>query len=193
MAAAIIFPTYEGVLLAALAERAGSLNAIDDRIRRASRVYSCTVAAADIETVGATEATGEALVLLLGDAERRITRRLAQVLSRDGSTVERWRALSLLAGGDRCHMSELAEFTQLPPASLTRLVDGLVADNLVHRKADPRDRRRVLVHVTRRGATLQRRLSERIAAERDAIFGDIDDEELSELLESLTGFIARLR
>ena len=54
-------------------------------------------------------------------------------------------------------MSELAEFTQLPPASLTRLVDGLVADNLVHRKPDPRDRRGVLVHITERGLALQAR------------------------------------
>jgi DNA-binding MarR family transcriptional regulator len=52
---------------------------------------------------------------------------------------------------------------------VTRLVDGLVADSLAHRKADPRDRRRVLVHITRRGLAPQRQLSERIAAERDAI------------------------
>ena len=65
-------------------------------------------------------------------------------------------------------MSELAEFTQLPPASLTRLIDGMVADNLVHRKPDPRDRRGVLVHLTERGLALQARLSEQIAAERPA-------------------------
>jgi DNA-binding MarR family transcriptional regulator len=141
----------------------------------------------------AMEATGEALALLLSDAERRITRRLAAVLSHHDCTVERWRALALLSGGDRHRMSELAEFTQLPPASLTRLIDGMVADNLVHRKADPRDRRGVLVHITRRGLALQRRLSERIAAENDAIFGELDELEVAGLLESLAGFIARLR
>ena len=90
-------------------------------------------------------------MLLLGDAERRLTRRLAALLSEHGCTVERWRALTLLAHGDSHRMSELAEFTQLPPASLTRLIDGMVADNLVHRKPDPRDRRGVLVHLTERG------------------------------------------
>jgi DNA-binding MarR family transcriptional regulator len=140
-----------------------------------------------------TSATTEALALLLRDAERRITRRLAQVLAHDDCTVERWRALALLAGGDRHRMSELAEFSQLPPASLTRLIDGMVADNLVHRKADPRDRRRVLVHITRRGLALQKRLSELIVAESDAIFGDVDEHEVAGLLESLSSFIARLR
>ena len=90
-------------------------------------------------------------------------------------------------------MSELAEFTQLPPASLTRLVDGLVADNLVHRKADARDRRRVIVHITPRGRTLQRRLSEAIAAERDAIFADVDEHQLGQWLESLAELASALR
>jgi DNA-binding MarR family transcriptional regulator len=151
------------------------------------------VALADSEAIVKREATGEALVLLLSDAERRVARRLAQVLAHHDCTVERWRALTLLAGGDRHRMTELAEFTQLPPASVTRLIDGMVADNLVHRKADPNDRRRVLVHLTRRGLVLQRRLSERIGAERDAIFGDVDEHEVDGLLESLAGFIARLR
>lgn len=145
------------------------------------------------ESIVVREATGAALVLLLSDADRRITRRLALVLAHHDCTVERWRALALLSGGDRHRMSELAEFTQLPPASLTRLIDGMVADNLVHRKADPRDRRRVLVHVTRRGIALQRRLSERIVAESKAVFGDVDEHEVAGLLESLAAFIARLR
>jgi DNA-binding MarR family transcriptional regulator len=141
----------------------------------------------------ATQRTGEALVLALSDAERRVTRRLAQVLAHHACTVERWRALALLAGDESHDMSELAEFTQLPPASVTRLVDALVADNLAHRKADPRDRRRVLVHITRRGLALQRTLSERIEAESEAILGDADEQDVAELLESLAVLRARLR
>ena len=137
--------------------------------------------------------TGEALVLALSDAERRVTRRLAQVLAHHACTVERWRALALLAGDESHDMSELADFTQLPPASVTRLVDALVADNLAHRKADPRDRRRVLVHITRRGLALQRTLSERIEAESAAILGDADGQDVADLLESLAVLRARLR
>ena len=137
--------------------------------------------------------TGEALVLALSDAERRVTRRLAHVLAHHACTVERWRALALLAGDESHDMTELAEFTQLPPASVTRLVDALVADNLAHRKADPRDRRRVLVHITRRGLDLQRALSARIAAESDAILGDAEDEDVARLLASLEALRARLR
>jgi DNA-binding MarR family transcriptional regulator len=140
-----------------------------------------------------SESTAEELVLALSDAERRVTRRLSQVLAHHGCTTERWRALTLLSRGSGHSMSELAEFTQLPPASLTRLVDGLVDDNLVHRKADARDRRRVIVHITPRGRTLQRRLSEAIAADRDAIFGDIGEHQLGQLLDSLADLLTALR
>lgn len=136
-------------------------------------------------------ATGEALVLAISDAERRLTRRLAQVLAHHDCTVERWRALNLLSHGDSHRMSELAEFTQLPPASLTRLVDGMVADNLVHRKPDPRDRRGVLVHITGRGLALKSALSERIVAER--MLGDVDEHEAAALLDALSTVLARLR
>jgi DNA-binding MarR family transcriptional regulator len=136
-----------------------------------------------------TVQTGESLVLAISDAERRLTRRLAQVLAHHDCTVERWRALHLLAQGDSHRMSELAEFTQLPPASLTRLVDGLVADNLVHRKPDPHDRRGVRVHITERGQALSAALSERIAAE----LGDVDEPDASALLEALATVLAALR
>ena len=136
-------------------------------------------------------ATGEALLLAISDAERRLTRRLAHVLAHHDCTVERWRALNALAHGESHRMSELAEFTQLPPASLTRLVDGLVADNLVHRKPDPRDRRGVLVHITERGQALTAALSERIAAER--LLGDVDEREAAALLDALASVLAALR
>jgi DNA-binding MarR family transcriptional regulator len=141
--------------------------------------------------VATRAATGEALLLAISDAERRLTRRLAVVLAHHDCTVERWRALNALAHGESHRMSELAEFTQLPPASLTRLVDGLVADNLVHRKPDPRDRRGVLVHLTERGVALRAALSERIAAER--LLGDVDDREAAALLDALSSVLATLR
>ena len=137
--------------------------------------------------------TTQELALLLGEAERRVARRLAQVLADHDCTLERWRTLALLDGGESHRMSELAEVAQLPPASLTRLIDGMVGDNLVYRKADDSDRRLVLVHVAPRGRALYRRLSERIAAETDGIFGEVDHDELAQLVESLTDFVARLR
>jgi DNA-binding MarR family transcriptional regulator len=97
---------------------------------------------------------------LLSHAERCVTRRLAEELG--DCSVEQWRALTLLADGNGHRMSELAEFVMVPAPSLTRLIDRMVSDNLVYRRVDPHDRRRVLVHLTRRGDALHRGLAQRI-------------------------------
>lgn len=98
--------------------------------------------------------------------ERALTQRLVQIVEAEGAGVDDWRVLRLLAEGDGRTMSELAAAAAVPGPSLTRLVDRLVADNLLHRRADEADRRRIRVHLTERGRALHRRLDDGI--ERDA-------------------------
>ncbi|KDE99537.1 MarR family transcriptional regulator [Mycolicibacterium aromaticivorans JS19b1 = JCM 16368] len=81
----------------------------------------------------------------------------------DGMTVAQWHVLSALAGGQGKAMSALGAATLLPGPSLTRLIDGMVDDNLVLRKVDVADRRRVLVYQTRRGTAAYQRVRARLA------------------------------
>ncbi|WP_067521333.1 MarR family transcriptional regulator [Nocardia uniformis] len=67
------------------------------------------------------------------------------------TSVGRWHVLEAVAAGSGRSMSQLAEVTLLSGASLTRLIDAMIDDNLVHRRVDDTDRRRVLVFPTRRG------------------------------------------
>jgi DNA-binding MarR family transcriptional regulator len=99
-------------------------------------------------------------------SERTLTRRLARILEDEGSSVDAWRVLCLLAEGGHDTMTELAAAAVVPGPSLTRLVDRLVTDNLVYRRVDEDDRRRIRVCMTERGHDLHRRLGDRI--ERDA-------------------------
>lgn len=130
------------------------------------------------------------LAALLGRAERELTLRVAAALKEEGCAVERWHALSLLADGSGHAMTQLAGHGLLSPPSLTRLIDSMVADNLVYRKVDERDRRRVLVFATQRGRTLHRRIAGRIEQQLDAILPPemtrADLERLSALLGALT-------
>ncbi|MGV9858022.1 MarR family winged helix-turn-helix transcriptional regulator [Gordonia sp. NPDC003425] len=80
----------------------------------------------------------------------------------DGLTPTQWHVLSALEGGVGEPMSALAAITLLPGPSLTRLIDGMIDDNLVLRKVDETDRRRVLVFVTRRGAALCSRIRAKV-------------------------------
>jgi DNA-binding MarR family transcriptional regulator len=133
------------------------------------------------------------LAQLLSQAERGVTRQLGRVLEDEGCTVERWRILVLLADGVSHPMSEIAESALVPAPTLTRAIDRMVADNLAYRKADPQDRRRVLVHITPRGRSLQKRLAGRIEASQAAILAEADADDVAQLASLLTDLANRLR
>jgi DNA-binding MarR family transcriptional regulator len=129
----------------------------------------------------------EGLLHLLSETEQRVTQRLSDALAPERTSVAQWRVLAVLASGPGQPMSELARYTLLPAPSLTRVIDGMVLDGLVHRTADAEDRRRVLVHLTTAGRARGRRLAERIELGQDAILTPRDVARLQELVDLLTG------
>jgi DNA-binding MarR family transcriptional regulator len=126
-------------------------------------------------------------------AERSVTRQLSRALDEEGCSVEHWRIMLLLSDGEGHPMTEIADFALLPAPSVTRLIDRMVTGGLVHRTADPGDRRRVLVHLTPRGRTLQRRLDELVEREQAAVLAGAGPAEAERLLLLLGGLADRLR
>jgi DNA-binding MarR family transcriptional regulator len=127
---------------------------------------------------------GGDLPRLLAAVERKVSGRLAAALQSAGSTVEQWRVLSLLADNRGHTMTELADYALLPAPTLTKVVDRMVAANLVHRRVDEEDRRRVLALLTPRGRTVYRSLQrtmEQEESELRALLAD-DTEDLRLLL-----------
>ncbi|MFH8467969.1 MarR family winged helix-turn-helix transcriptional regulator [Streptomyces sp. NPDC017991] len=124
------------------------------------------------------------LVHLLTRAERLTARRVQAALEEHGCTPDAWRVLSLLSDGEGHPMTAVAEAAFLPPATLTKLVDHLVDQNLVHRRVDPLDRRRILAHLTPRGETYWRRVDREVRARWPAL-GGAEEELLRGLLHRL--------
>lgn len=91
------------------------------------------------------------LLLRLLSAARTVESGVAEALSSAGITTEQWRVLSVLESSGGRTMSDLARTAVLPPATATRIVDQLVSNSQVYRRADPADRRRVVVHLSARG------------------------------------------
>jgi DNA-binding MarR family transcriptional regulator len=103
-------------------------------------------------------------------------------------SVGRWHVLDAIMDGSGRSMSQLADATRLNGASLTRLIDAMIAGNLVHRKVDDTDRRRVLVFPTRRGHVAHQGMTRAITESGlDLIANDSD-----RVVRSLTALIARL-
>lgn len=132
-----------------------------------------------------------ALALLLRQADRRMSARLDAVLASRGSSLEQWHVLSCLSDGAGRAMSEIGAVVMLPAPTMSKLVDSLVAVNLVHRRADARDRRRVLVLLTARGVRRHRELS--LAVEQEARLRELHDpDRLGALNGQLVELLARL-
>lgn len=130
------------------------------------------------------------LAHLLSHAERRLVHRLAAILAEEDCTVEEWRVLSAVADGGGHAMSEIADHALMPPPSLTKLVDRMVAGNLVYRRPDPHDRRRVLVYLSSRGRILHQRAAHRVHADQVRLLdrpGELH--ELARLLPLLTAAV----
>ncbi|NUR87442.1 MAG: MarR family transcriptional regulator [Nonomuraea sp.] len=127
----------------------------------------------------------QALAQVLSQAERSVARRLSGLLEAHGSTIEQWRVLTLLADGHGHAMRELADYAFVPPPTLTRIVDRMIADSLVYRRVDPDDRRRVLIFASARGRKQHARLQRDIDTYGAELDGDLDLGALADLLNRL--------
>jgi len=99
------------------------------------------------------------LAHLLSTLERHVVERQRAALGVEGCGVQEWRVIDCLAEGGRT-MSEAATYAGLASPALTKLVDRLVTNNIVYRRIDLEDRRKVRIFLTRRGKSLHRRLAE---------------------------------
>jgi DNA-binding MarR family transcriptional regulator len=128
------------------------------------------------------------LIQLLTRAEQLLSRRLTAILNVHGYSLDTWRVIGLLSDGAGHHMTEIAEHAFLPPGTLTKLVDQLVDDNLVYRRIDEVDRRRIRAFLTPRGRRLHQRISQQVDASMAALpTAESDRELLQALLTRLVG------
>ncbi|MDT7552098.1 MAG: hypothetical protein QOI16_634 [Pseudonocardiales bacterium] len=136
--------------------------------------------------------TSDDSLRLLSLVERAVTQRLDEALKAHGSGIEQWRILSLLVEQGGCPMNVVADHALMLAPKLSKLVDRMVSANLVLRRADNQDRRRVLVAASARGREALTRWNA-VAAEvqdqfREILGADVDllDDLLHRLAHGLT-------
>jgi DNA-binding MarR family transcriptional regulator len=94
---------------------------------------------------------GDESLRLLSLVERTLTARLEEALRSCDSSLDQWRILRLLADRGGSPMNVVADHAMLLAPKLSKLVDRMVAANLILRRQDHEDRRRVLIVVSERG------------------------------------------
>jgi DNA-binding MarR family transcriptional regulator len=130
------------------------------------------------------------LVELLTVTQRRVARGVAAVLLEDGATLDGYRLLRSLAGGGGRSMGELVAVLHLPPPTLTRLVDGAVDAALAYRLPDPRDGRKVVVHLSEPGRVRLARLEALVRAHEAALACSLGADRVSAVVRALTDLAA---
>lgn len=96
-------------------------------------------------------------VALQADALVRMLRgRVEALLAVQGCSLDEWRVLDHVASGGPAVMSKIGKDAGLAPSVLSKLVDRMVTNNLLYRRIDPADRRRINIHLTSRGAAVHR-------------------------------------
>jgi long-chain acyl-CoA synthetase len=88
-------------------------------------------------------------------------------------SLPQYRVLALLGEGSTAS-SVLARRLAVSPPSVTAVVDGLVGRGLVERRADPEDRRRLTLLLTREGAKVLAAADTAAEAHLDEIAGYFD-------------------
>ena len=114
-------------------------------------------------------AIGRFLFHDLAAAHRKLYVSLNSRLKELNVRVETWRVLETLSSREKKTMSEVAEIVLMNPPTLTKLVDRLVADGLVHRQLAPEDHRRVHLALTKVGWQLIEKVRLHVEAQHEDI------------------------
>ena len=132
------------------------------------------------------ERVSDDLVELLTVTHRRVARGVNAVLAEDGATLDGYRLLRALAGGNGRSMGELVAALHLPAPTLTRLVDAAVDGALAYRLPDPDDGRKVVVHLSDAGRVRLERLEALVRAHESALADALGGERVEALVRALT-------
>ena len=121
----------------------------------------------------------------LAAAHRKLHTSLNMKLKALGVQVETWRVLETLGSGENHTMGELAEIVLMNPPTLTKLVDRMVANGLVHRQLAPEDHRRVRLVLTDAGLELVGKIRRQVEVQNEDIVERLGEENARLVQEAL--------
>ena len=110
-----------------------------------------------------------------------------------GMGVPRWRVLAVLADRESLTISKLARMVLLQQPTLTKVVDRLEAEGLVRRGGEADDKRKVVVSITRAGATKVWPLIEQAKAHQATLLENFTARERQILFRVLHNLIDRIQ
>ncbi len=105
-----------------------------------------------------------------------------------GVSPPKWRILINLIDCPGMYLTGLAKYALYEQSRVTKLVDQLAGEQLVEKRIDVRDRRRVSVHITNKGRKLILPLIERAKSHEETVLSALtktDQKNLKSILQKL--------
>ncbi|MGK5529490.1 MarR family winged helix-turn-helix transcriptional regulator [Streptomyces sp. URMC 129] len=109
-----------------------------------------------------------------------------QALLRVELTLSQYRMLSVLTSADPPTASRVAWTLSVTPATVTAVVDGLVAGKYVRREPDPDDRRKTALVVTSSGRHLLTTANQEISRKLAEVASFLDEEQAERAMSALS-------
>lgn len=127
----------------------------------------------------------EQLFYMIYQVQNRREAAIEKALKAVDLSTSLWRALLTVHRMEPCTMNELARSTTMERTSLTRTLDQMEDKGLITRTTPPRDRRQVLVALTKVGREAYERGYGAVAAWNRAALGGLPTDQLTALKTAL--------
>ncbi len=141
----------------------------------------------------ALERHAERLYSVFADLVREYQFRDRDAICCHGLSVSQCYSLDALDTQGPMTMGELAGHLHLEGSTMTRLVNGLVADKLVNRVADAKDRRICRARITGKGRSLVRKIRGELIQEHEAVLREIPSESREAVVSAMSRLLSAFR
>ena len=125
------------------------------------------------------------ILFMITDVGRLLRTRADQKARQYGQTRAQWVVLLKLERHEGLKQSDLAEYLDIQPITLTRLVDRLCENGLIERRPDPNDRRAKRLYLTPAARPLLDRIDQQVEELAGTVLAGLDPAAVGVMLTQL--------
>jgi MarR family transcriptional regulator for hemolysin len=125
------------------------------------------------------------ILFMISDVGRLLRTYADQKARQFGMTRAQWAVMLKLERYEGLNQSDLAEYLDIQPITLTRLVDRLCDSGLIERRPDPTDRRAKLLYLTAAARPLLERISGQVEVLAEEVLAGLDPKAIDAVLSQL--------
>lgn len=128
----------------------------------------------------------------LYDAARLMRRDFDRRARTVGLTRAQWSVLAHLARNEGSNQAAIADYLDVEPITLVRLLDRLEESGWIERRIDPNDRRARLIHLTEKAWPILDKMHALAGETREVMLAGLDAETRQQFLDTLVRIRANL-